>query len=65
MREFCALGYVLLMATSDLEEVVGMADNVITMYRGNIVGRYRRERIKMSTVLADITHPPMADRQAS
>jgi ribose transport system ATP-binding protein/rhamnose transport system ATP-binding protein len=65
MREFCALGYVLLMASSDLEEVVGMADNVITMYRGNIVGRYSRERINMSTVLADITHPPMADRRAS
>ena len=34
LREFCAMDYVLLMTSSDLEEVVGIADTVVTMYRG-------------------------------
>ena len=57
MREFCDLGYALIMTSSDLEEVVGMADVVITMYRGRLVARYERERITLPTILADITHP--------
>ena len=57
MRELCELGYALIMTSSDLEEVVGMADVVVTMYRGRTVARYDRSRIAMSTILADITHP--------
>lgn len=57
MREMCDLGYALVMTSSDLEEVVGIADIVVTMYRGRTVARYVREQITMSTILADITHP--------
>jgi ABC-type sugar transport system ATPase subunit len=57
LREFCAMGYVILMTSSDLEEVVGMADTVVTMYRGKTVSRYDRSRFSMSAILADITHP--------
>jgi ABC-type sugar transport system ATPase subunit len=57
LREFCEQGYALLMTSSDLEEVVGISDSVVTMYRGKVVSRYERGRIEMSTILADITHP--------
>ena len=57
MREMCDLGYALVMTSSDLEEVVGIADIVVTIYRGRAVARYERARIAMSTILADITHP--------
>lgn len=57
LREFCRLGYVLLMTSSDLEEVVGISDAVVTMYRGRVVSTYGRDRIDMSQLLADITHP--------
>lgn len=57
MRELCELGYALIMTSSDLEEVVGMADVVVTMYRGRTVARYDRARVAMATILADITHP--------
>jgi ABC-type sugar transport system ATPase subunit len=57
LREFCRMGYVLLMTSSDLEEVVGISDSVITMYRGRAISRYERGQIDMSTILADITHP--------
>jgi ABC-type sugar transport system ATPase subunit len=57
LRELCQMGYVLLMTSSDLEEVVGISDSVVTMYRGRTVARYGRSQIDMSTILADITHP--------
>jgi ribose transport system ATP-binding protein/rhamnose transport system ATP-binding protein len=57
MRELCAQGNVLIMTSSDLEEIVGIADVVITMYRGRTVARYQGEQITMPAILADITHP--------
>jgi ribose transport system ATP-binding protein/rhamnose transport system ATP-binding protein len=57
LREFCQRGYVLLMTSSDLEEVVGISDAVVTLYRGRIVSKYQRSRIDMAHILADITHP--------
>jgi ribose transport system ATP-binding protein/rhamnose transport system ATP-binding protein len=57
MREFCAHGHALVMASSDLEEVLGIADLIVTMYRGRQVGSYVRGQVSMRQVLADITHP--------
>ena len=57
MREFCMQGYTLVMTTSDLEEIVGLADMVITMYRGKQVGRYSRSEVTMHRLISDITHP--------
>ena len=57
MREFCALGHALVVTSSDLEEIVGLGDIVITMYRGKQVGVYSREEVTMHRVVSDITHP--------
>jgi len=57
MREFCAQGYALVMTSSDLEEIVGIGDIVITMYRGRQVGLYAREDVTMHRIVSDITHP--------
>jgi ABC-type sugar transport system ATPase subunit len=57
MRELCERGAALIMTSSDLEEVVGIADVVITLYRGRVVKRYEGVEIAMSSLLADITHP--------
>ena len=54
---FCDAGHAVVMASSDLDEVLGMADVIITLYRGRQVGCYRREEASMHRVLADITHP--------
>jgi ABC-type sugar transport system ATPase subunit len=60
MRELCELGSALIMTSSDLEEVVGIADVVITLYRGRVIARYEGDGIVMSSILADITHPAQA-----
>lgn len=57
LREFCRRGYVLLITSSDLEEVVGISDLIVTVYRGKIVSTYQYAQVKMADVLADITHP--------
>jgi ABC-type sugar transport system ATPase subunit len=65
MREFCDRGCSIVMTSSDLEEVIGMADVVITMFRGRKVGHYRGRDISMGTILADITHPQAAVENAA
>ena len=60
IRQFCDRGYCVVMASSDIEEVLGMADIVISMYRGRQVAKYRRGEADMQRVLADITHPAAA-----
>ena len=57
MRQFCTAGYALVMTSSDLEEVVGVADIVITMYRGRQVASYVGEDIVLEKILTDITNP--------
>jgi ribose transport system ATP-binding protein len=57
MRNFCEEGYALVMASSDLEEIVGVGDVVLTLYRGRLVKQYRRSEVTMHRVVADITHP--------
>ncbi len=63
MREFCDLGFALVMTSSDLEEVVGMSDIVHTMYRGRAIAQYLRGQAQTHNILSDITHPvsPLAD----
>jgi ribose transport system ATP-binding protein len=60
IRQFCERGYCLIMASSEIDEVLGMADVVITMYRGRQIATYRRGEADMHRVLADITHPVAA-----
>jgi ABC-type sugar transport system ATPase subunit len=60
IRQFCDDGHCLVMASSDIEEVLGMSDVIVTMYRGRQIASYRRDTATMQQVLADITHPVAA-----
>jgi ABC-type sugar transport system ATPase subunit len=60
IRRFCDRGYCLIMASSDIEEVLGMSDIIVSMYRGRQIGSYRRGDASLHRVLADITHPVAA-----
>jgi ABC-type sugar transport system ATPase subunit len=53
------------LTSSDLEEIVGLGDTVITMFRGRQVGAYARDNVTMARVVADITHPVEADDLAT
>jgi ABC-type sugar transport system ATPase subunit len=65
MRTMCDQGFAAIIASSDLEEVVGIADVVVTIYRGRVVGRYERDEIDMARILADITQPAVSGSAAA
>ena len=60
IRQFCERGYCLVMASSDIEEVLGMSDVIVSMYRGRQVAIYQRGQADLHRILADITHPVAA-----
>jgi ABC-type sugar transport system ATPase subunit len=57
MRGFCESGYSILMTSSDLEEVQGIADVAVTMYRGHQVAQLHGEAVTVEQMVYDITHP--------
>ena len=63
MRKLCDDGNLVVMTSSDLEEVLGISDVIITMYRGAQVNCYTRGQVTMHNVLTDITHPQMKERK--
>lgn len=65
LRRLCDGGHTILIASTDIEEVVGLADQVITLYRGRKVGEYHRGEISRSRILVDITHPTAQERPAA
>jgi ABC-type sugar transport system ATPase subunit len=58
MRDLCDRGYALVVASSDLEEIAGIADVVLTIYRGGIVNRLDGTEISIVRILGDITARP-------
>ncbi len=57
MRDFCSRGWGVLVTSTDLEELIGVGDRILTMYRGRLVGSYTHASVTMQKVLIDITHP--------
>ena len=55
LSELAADGIAVLMISSDLPEVLGMADRVLVMYEGNLVARIPRDRADEQTVMAAAT----------
>jgi ABC-type sugar transport system ATPase subunit len=57
MRRLCDMGYAIVMASTDIEEVVGMSDRIVTMYRSEKIREYDRAAISRAQILSDIIHP--------
>jgi ABC-type sugar transport system ATPase subunit len=57
MRRLCEAGYAIVMTSTDVEEVIGISDTVITMYRGDKVSAYESGSLARERLLADIVHP--------
>lgn len=56
MREFSAQGYALILHTTDIEELLGMSDRIITLYRGASVNHYSSIDFNAEQILLDITN---------
>lgn len=56
MREFTDQGYALILHTTDIEELLGMSDRIITLYRGATVNQYASIDFDAQQILLDITN---------
>jgi ABC-type sugar transport system ATPase subunit len=56
MRDFCSRDIGIVLHTTDLEEMLGLADVIVTMYRGRLANVYARHEATLPRVVADITH---------
>jgi ribose transport system ATP-binding protein len=60
VRNLAADGKAILIASSDLEEVLGIADRVLVMRQGQIVAEFSGAAVKASAVVEAITHGSFA-----
>jgi ribose transport system ATP-binding protein len=60
VRNLAARGKAILIASSDLEEVLGVADRVLAMRQGRIVAEFSGASAKASAVVEAITHGSIA-----
>jgi ABC-type sugar transport system ATPase subunit len=58
LRSLADRGMTVIFASSDLPEVLGLSDTVITMYRGSVVGTYSACALTEQQLMVDVTHGP-------
>ena len=49
-------GYAVLVVSTDLEELVGLCDDILTLYRGRVVGAHAAADFESNRILGEITH---------
>jgi ribose transport system ATP-binding protein/rhamnose transport system ATP-binding protein len=64
LRDLANEGLAIVFASSDTQEVHGLADRVATFYHGELVRIADAEAMSVEDIARDVTHPTMA-RQAS
>ena len=57
LRRFCEEGYAIILCSTDMEEMLGLADRLVTMYRGRLVRSFARGAFDEAAILTDMTHP--------
>jgi ABC-type sugar transport system ATPase subunit len=57
LRRLADAGQAIIFASSDISEVLGLADTIVTFYRGREVARYAAAAVDERTLVRDITHP--------
>ena len=57
LRNLADSGAAIVFASTDLQEIVGLADRVVTFYRGLQIGEIALEDISAARILEQITHP--------
>lgn len=61
LRKLATQGLCVMFASSDNQEVLGLADTIATFFRGRLVRLARAEGMQPEELLRDVTHPDEAD----
>ena len=59
VRSAAASGTAVIFASTELDEVLELADTVVTMFGGRVVATHSSDRLAPAKVLADMTHGPV------
>ena len=65
LRSIAGSGTAIVVASSDIHEVLGLADRVLSFYRGRVVGEHRSSAVSAADVLREVTHPAAVPGEAS
>lgn len=57
LRDFANQGKAVIFASTDIQEITGLSDRIITFYRGMQIGEITQENISATSILEQITHP--------
>jgi ABC-type sugar transport system ATPase subunit len=57
LRRLADGGQAIIFASSEIAEVLGLADTIVTFYRGREIARYAADAVDERTLVRDITHP--------
>ena len=57
LREFADAGGAVVFASTDIQEITGLSDRIVTFYRGMQIDEIGLEDISAASVLEQITHP--------
>jgi len=60
LRDLAEQGMAVVFASSDVQEVLGLADTVVTFFRGKVVSVRPRQETDTTTVMREITHRTLA-----
>lgn len=63
LRNLADSGVTIIVSSSDIHEVQGLADRVVTFYRGDVVAVHDAGEVTANDLLAEVTHP-RSDREA-
>jgi len=55
LRELADRGMAIVFASSDVQEILGLADTVVTFFRGNMISMQPREETDTATIMREIT----------
>ncbi|MBM3695745.1 MAG: sugar ABC transporter ATP-binding protein [Actinobacteria bacterium] len=57
LRDLAEQGMAVVFASSDVQEILGLADTIVTFFRGEMVSIRRRQDTNTATIMREITHP--------
>ena len=57
LRNLANDGLAVVFATSEMHEVLGLADSIVTFFRGRQIARYDGADATQAALIRDITHP--------
>jgi ribose transport system ATP-binding protein/rhamnose transport system ATP-binding protein len=58
LRSLANEGMAVIFASSDIQEVIGLADTIATFHKGRLIGHVAGDKADSATIMRDVTHPP-------